>query len=70
LKNVNYRSVGYRNTEKHQKLLDDTSIQKTKFKFFANDIILVTEEQYVLIKLKYPDIETLSLSAFPLDFKQ
>ena len=34
----------------------------------ADDIVAVTDEQFVVLKLRYPDIETLGFYSFPLDY--
>ena len=63
-----YRLVGYFDEEKHSQLAEDKTIARTYIPNHADDIIAVTDKQYVLIKLKYPDIETLGFYSFPLDY--
>ncbi len=63
-----YRLVGYFDHEKHSQLAEDKTLPRTYIHNHADDIIAVTDKQYVLIKLRYPDIETLGFYSFPLDY--
>ncbi len=63
-----YRLVGYFDHEKHSELANQKNLPRTYIPNHADDIIAVTDKQYVLIKLRYPDIETLGFYSFPLDY--
>ena len=63
-----YRLVGYFDYEKHSELANQKNLPRTYIPNHADDIIAVTDKQYVLIKLRYPDIETLGFYSFPLDY--
>ena len=52
-----YRLVGYSNLDSHEKFSQDK--QLTEHIFNPDDIVAVTDEQFVVPKLRYPDIETL-----------
>ena len=63
-----YRLVGYFDQSKHEEFSNDKSVIRTYIPNLADDIVAVTDEQYVVLKLKYPDIETLGFYSFPLDY--
>ncbi len=63
-----YRLVGYFDQSKHEEFSNDKSVIRTYIPNHADDIVAVTDEQYVVLKLKYPDIETLGFYSFPLDY--
>ncbi len=63
-----YRQVGYFDEYRHSQFVDDKTIARTQFPNHSDDLVFVTDKQYVLIKLKYPDIETLGFYSFPLDY--
>ena len=63
-----YRQVGYFDEYKHEKFVEDKSFARVNLPNHADDLIFVTDKQYILIKLKYPDIETLGFYSFPLDY--
>ena len=63
-----YRLVGYEDQHKHEKFSQDKTIVRTYIPNHADDIVAVTDEQYVVLKLRYPDIKTLGFYSFPLDY--
>ena len=46
----------------------DKTLSRVHIPNHADDIIAVTDKQYILAKLKYPDIQTLGFYSFPLDY--
>jgi hypothetical protein len=63
-----YRLVGYFDEDRHEKFSQDKTVVRTYIPNHADDIVAVTDEQFVVLKLKYPDIETLGFYSFPLDY--
>ena len=63
-----YRLIGYYDDSKHQAISKDKTLSRVHIPNHADDIIAVTDKQYILAKLKYPDIETLGFYSFPLDY--
>ena len=63
-----YTLVGYFDEEKHLKLAQDKTLPRTYIPNHTDDIIAVTDDQYILLKLRHPDIETLGFYSFPLDY--
>ena len=63
-----YRQVGYFDDYRHEKFVEDKSFARVHLPNHADDLVFVTDKQYVLIKLKYPDIETLGFYSFPVDY--
>tara|TARA_B100001094_G_scaffold282704_1_gene294958 strand:+ start:525 stop:725 length:201 start_codon:yes stop_codon:yes gene_type:complete len=63
-----YTLVGYTDQTKHNRLAKDKSLPRTYIPNHADNIIAVTDEQFVLIKLAHPDIEILGIYSFPLDY--
>lgn len=63
-----YRQVGYFDNCKHEKFVEDKSFARVHLPNHADDLVFVTDKQYILIKLKYPDIEILGFYSFPLDY--
>ena len=63
-----YRLVGYHDHDRHEKFSQDKSVARTHIPNHADNIVAVTDEQFVVLKLRYPDIETLGFYSFPLDY--
>ena len=63
-----YRQIGYFDEQRHEEFVEDKSIARTHIPNHSDDLVFVTDKQYVLAKLKYPDIETLGFYSFPLDY--
>ena len=63
-----YRLVGYFDHDRHEQFSQDKSVVRTHIPNHADDIVAVTDEQFVVLKLRYPDIETLGFYSFPLDY--
>jgi len=63
-----YRLVGYHDPDRHEQFSQDKSVVRTHIPNHADDIVAVTDEQFVVLKLRYPDIETLGFYSFPLDY--
>jgi len=62
------RLIGYEDPEKHEIISQDKSLDRTWLPNQAEDIITVTDKQFVLAKLKYSDVEILGFYSYPLDF--
>jgi hypothetical protein len=63
-----YRQIGYFDDDKHSKFVEDKSFARVELPNHSDDLVFVTDKQYILAKLKYPDIETLGFYSFPLDY--
>ncbi len=63
-----YTLVGYEDYDRHEKFSQDKTIPRTYIPNHADSIVAVTDEQYVIVKLRYPDIQTLGIYSFPLDY--
>ena len=63
-----FRLIGYEDQEKHEIISQDKTLDRTWLPSHAEDIITVTDKQFVLAKLKYPDVEILGFYSYPLDF--
>ena len=63
-----YIQVGYFDEYRHSQFVKDKTFERTHIPNHADELVFVTDKQYVLAKLKYPDIETLGFYSFPLDY--
>ena len=62
-----FRLIGYEDSEKHELISQDTALDRTWLPSHCESINTVTDKQYVLAKLKYPDVEILGFYSYPLD---